>query len=322
MSHNDLIPPAYRTLARFWLEEVSAKDIDTLTALADLAQTLPALDGPHLTNLAVEYQRLFGFNLPPYESVFIDPSAMLMVPATDRVTQIYRRGEWQSPAGVRTGAPDHLGLELLALADWLDREQLAPAHQLHTRHLALWVVPFILTLQRLRPQPFYAALGELTLDLLLTTLPETSIPNPTDLFPELPPPPIYRGTDETILADEGVVEPERNGGSPFRRLTKRLLCPRETGLYLTRIDLAQLGRTLDLPATVGDRFQMLDTLFRQAMQYELLPELLDHLSHLLAEADLAYGQVSADYPGWQPYAQAWSYRLAATQHELAREFVV
>jgi hypothetical protein len=34
---------------------------------------------------------------------------------------------------------------------------------------------------------------------------------------------------------------------------------------------------------------------------------------LLAEVDQAYRQLAADYPGWQPYAQAWRSRLAATQ---------
>ena len=321
MSDNHLIPPAYRTLAHFWLEEVTAQEVSTLRALPELAQTLLALDEQHLTDLAVEYQRLFGFNLPPYESIFIDPSVMLMTPATERVAQLYRRGEWQPPAGIRTGAPDHIGLELLALADWLDRKQVGPAHQLHTRHLALWGVPFVLTLRRLKPHPFYASLGDFTLDLLLTTLPETPLPTPDDLFPELPPPPIYRGTDETMLADDAADGKTRDGGSPFRRLTKQLLRPRETGLYLTRTDLARLGQTLDLPATVGDRYAMLDTLFHQAMQYDLLPELLDHLGRLFAEVDLAYRQLAADYPGWQPYAQAWCSRLAAAQDELAREFV-
>jgi len=281
--------------------------------LPELAQTLPSLDETHLTDLAVEYQRLFGFNLPPYESVFIDPSVMLMAPATERVQRLYQQAEWQPPASVRSGAPDHLGLELLALADWIESNRLDPAYRLHTRHLALWAPPFGLTLQRLKPHPFYATLAELTLDLLLTTLPGLSLAGSDDLFPALPPPPIYRGTDETVMAADEAGEKERAGASPFRGLAKRLLCPREAGLFLTRTDLARLGRGLDLPATVGERQHMVQTLFRQAMQYDLLPDLLDHLGRLLAEVDQAYRQLAADYPSWQPYAQAWRNRLAATQ---------
>ncbi|MCB0212957.1 MAG: molecular chaperone TorD family protein [Anaerolineae bacterium] len=321
MLHNQLIAPAYRILGRFWLKEASAEDIELLHALPELAQTLPGLEKQHVTDLAVEYQRLFGFNLPPYESIFIDPSVMLMSPATDRVAQLYWQGGWHIPAGIRTGAPDHLGLELLALADWLDRGSMASAHQLHTRHLALWVAPFVLQLQRLKPHPFYAALADFTLDLLLTTLPETPLPNPDTLFPNLPPPPVYRGTDETMLVDDAADMKKRDGGSPFRHLIKQLLRPCEAGLFLTRTDLARIGRALELPATVGDRYSMLETLFRQAMQYELLPELLNHLGRQLTEADQAYHQLAVDYPGWQPYAHAWGNRLAATQNMLVQEFV-
>ena len=88
-------------MGRFWLEEVTPKEFGILNALPELAQTLPALAETHLTGLAVEYQRLFGFNLPPYESVFIDPSGMLMTPATERVQRLYRQGGWQLPVDVR-----------------------------------------------------------------------------------------------------------------------------------------------------------------------------------------------------------------------------
>ena len=325
MSYNDLIAPAYRTLGRFWLEETTAQDADMLSALPELGQTLPGLDEAHFTDLAVEYQRLFGFNLPPYESIFIDPSGMLMSPASERVVQLYQRGGWQAPPGVRTGASDHIGLELLALADWLDRKQTAPARQMHTRHLALWVAPFVLTLQRLKPHPFYAALADLTLDLLLSTLPESTLPHPDDLFPNLPPPPVYRGTDDTMMMsddnDDTSSPKKRDGGSPFRPLIKQLLNPREAGLFLTRTDLARLGRTLDLPASVGDRYAMLDSLFRQAMQYELVPQLLDQIGCLFSEVDRTYHQLAIDYPDWQPYAQAWRSRLAAVKNALVYEFV-
>jgi len=73
---------ALRLLGHFWLEEIKADDAETIAALPELAQTLPHIDSAALTDLAAEYQRLFGFNLPPYESVFIDPSVMLMAPAT------------------------------------------------------------------------------------------------------------------------------------------------------------------------------------------------------------------------------------------------
>ena len=52
---------------------------------------------------------------------------MLMAPASDRVQALYRQAGWHIPDKSRAGAPDHLGLELLALADWLEADHVALA---------------------------------------------------------------------------------------------------------------------------------------------------------------------------------------------------
>lgn len=288
---SDSLPPALRLLARFWLEEVRPADVATIAALPGLAETLPAVDAATLAGLAVEYQRLFGFNLPPYESVFVDPSAMLLAPATARVEALYRQAGWLPPPA-RVGAADHLGLELLALADWLAAGQAGPAHRLQTHHLALWAPALVLSLGRLSPPPFYAALGELTVDLLLAALPDQSVPGP------FPPPP---------AAGEA---------GDLAGLVRHLLTPCRAGLYLAREDIARLSRDLDLPLAVGDRPRMLETLFRQAGEYDLLPALLDRLRRLLHQAGAAYEAWATDYPAWTPYAAAWRARLAGSREKL------
>ena len=113
------VADSFCILGYFWLEEVRSDDAATIAGLPELAHALGSTDAVALTDLAVEYQRLFGSNLPPYESVFVDPTAMLMAPATSRVRALYQQAGWTPPADVRAGALDHLGLELLALADWL-----------------------------------------------------------------------------------------------------------------------------------------------------------------------------------------------------------
>jgi TorA maturation chaperone TorD len=322
MNTTDAIPQALRLLGQFWLEEVKMEQIETIAALPELARALPSRDETALTDLAVEYQRLFSFNLPPYESIFIDPSAMLMAPAALRVQALYRQAGWQPPAGARVGAPDHLGLELLALADGM---QFKPefGRQLLSHHLALWGPPLILTLHRLKPQPFYAALAELTLELILALLPEPAQLSPDELFPALPPPPVYRGTGPLPAAVEAEETAETERGEPvnsdeeaelsLRALIRRLLSPRETGLYFSREDLARIGYTLALPGVMGERHRMLDHLFHQAGQYELLPALFEQLDRHFEEARQAYAHLAAGYPHWQPYAEAWQARLAATQ---------
>jgi TorA maturation chaperone TorD len=306
---------ALRILSHFWLEEIQPDDLATIAALPELAGTLPQTSEAALTELAVEYQRLFGFNLPPYESIFIDPSAMLQAPATARVQALYHEAGWTLPAQVRVGAPDHVGLELLALADIKakaeTKEELAElAQRLHTAHLALWVPAFVLTLHRLKPHSFYATLANLTLDLLLTTLPPHSQFRP-DPFPVQPPPPAYNHDGRLIPLAER--EPETG----LQGMVRRLLTPCEAGLYLTREDIARLSRALDLPLVMGERSHMLETLFRQAGEYEFVPALLDQLRHLLAEIEAAYQAWAEEYPAWMSYAAAWLRRIETTQVALS-----
>jgi hypothetical protein len=173
-----------------------------------------------------------------------------------------------------------------------------------------------LNLRRLTPHPFYATLADLTLDLLLTTLPPNSqltIDNSLftiDLFPLLPPPPVYDREGRLIPPDQR--EPETG----LRSLVKRLLTPCEAGLFLTREDMARLSRALDLPLVVGERFYMLETLFQLAGQYELLSALLERLQQLLKDIETVYQGWAEAYPSWSPYAQAWRRRVTTTQAQL------
>lgn len=328
---SDPIPEAFRLLGRFWLEEVRPDDLTLISALPELAQALSTPDSDTLMDLAVEHQRLFGFNLPPYESVFVDPSAMLMAPATGRIQTLYHQAAWTPPTTARTGAPDHLGLELTALADWMENGRNHLAHQLHTRHLALWVPAFTQALQRLRPHPFYTTLGSLTLELLLGTLPPELIATDVDPFPDLPPPPTYqdRGMSSppssvqdmgsqpvTWHADSPLTDEAQETQISLRDIVRHLLTPRDAGLYLTRDELRRIGYALDLPGVMGDRSRMLETLFRLAGQYDLAPTLLDQLAGLLEEARVTYQAWAEEHPDWAPYAQAWASRVLSTQATL------
>jgi TorA maturation chaperone TorD len=292
-------------------------DLSILAALPELTQDLPGQNPAALAELAVEYQRLFGFNLPPYESVFVDPSGMLATATTERIQHLYRQGAWQPPSTARTGAADHLGLELWALAGWLETGQTILAQRLQARHLALWLPAFVLALRRLKPQLFYATLGDLTLELVLATLPENPLPPGTDPFPVLL---SFSGAEtgpepeefQAELADHPTPLGDGEEVVGLRDLVARLLLPCQAGLFLTREDIARLSQVLDLPPTVGGRSQMLEGLFRMAGQYELVPTLFEQLQTILVEAQRTYQAWAAEFPVWTSYAQAWGRRLDTT----------
>jgi hypothetical protein len=214
-------------------------------------------------------------------------------------------------------------LELVALADALEIDPKSSpglpvasnfAHRLHTKHLALWLPPLILALQRLSPHPFYATLGELTLDLILSTLPNDPTPSKRDPFPDLPPPPIYKGSDETFDLESDDPTLARTGS--LRAIIKLLLPPREAGLFLTREDIARIGQVLKSPGVMGERYRMLESLFQFAGQYDLVAELLHQVIKMLNEMDRAYQNLAQTYPAWTIYADAWRKRLGNTTEML------
>jgi TorA maturation chaperone TorD len=304
---------AFHLLGHFWLDEVHPGDLSMLANLPELGRTIPETTDAVLKDLAVEFQRLLGFNLPPYESVFIDPSAMLDAPATARVQAFYRQAGWAPPRGLRSGAADHLGLEMLAEADLWGSPF---ADRLLTAHLALWGPIFCLTLQRLKPHPFYSRLAELTLELCLSNLNMVNSPDGWDPFPVLPPPPVYRGTfDLEPEADEiqGTDLIKRPQGEGLQATLVRLLTPCTAGLYITRQDLANLGMALELPGFVGERRMLLKNLLTLASQYEVLPALFQHLDQLIQQCQMEYAGLADQYPRWGIYARGWCSRLDKTR---------
>lgn len=211
---------AIRVLGRLWLSELGPEDVAPVLGLPVLGPALQgaidARDGDvaaALVDVAAEHHRLFGIEVPPYESVFVDPSGMLGAPASQRVAERLRRVGWrasgESGTGARVASPDHIGLELLALGDLIEAGASAAADGLVRDHLALWTPPLALALRDLRPppHPLYAALGELTLDVVLRRLEEAAGGGEGrpegDPFPDLPPAPRYASSEDEVGASRG-----------------------------------------------------------------------------------------------------------------------
>lgn len=330
---------ALRLLGRLWVEELRPEDLASLGRLPELADALGGAGSADLTDLAAEHQRLFGFNLPPYESLYLDPSGLLGAPATQRVAQRLQAAGWTAPAGWRAAAPDHLGLLLRATGELLaagDAASAGAAQALLTEHLALWAPLCIAGLRRLAPHPFYQALGALTLGVLLNALPEEGLR--ADL-PELPEAPHYQGSDAAIPGSEpppAGPPPSEPAPSPLPPwavplsaapaeapsrdldgLVQDLLLPRASGLYLTRRDIAGLAHGLGLTAPAGERRRMLASLLRGAGGLGLADPVLRHLDALLAEEAANLGAWAEAWPAWAPVARLWTARLAARRAELA-----
>src|SRR5712692_8579361 len=172
----------YRLLGRLCLAELDTHLLCALRAAPEFAPSLDEEEEPLLAAIRAEYARLVLFNLPPYESVYLDEQVMLNTDATHAVVAAYREGGY-SPAG-QVGAPDHVGLELAFLghlaaaeATALERGDAVGARCERARqarflvaHVGRWAPLWASGIARLARVPFYRALGEIVAELVLQEL--------------------------------------------------------------------------------------------------------------------------------------------------------
>ncbi len=146
------------------------------TALAGLAADLglgdirPADLAPaRLADLQAEYVRLFdnapgGVPAPPWSSVYLGGSHVLMQEGHDQALAFYRQAGIEPAAGGEY--TDHLVQELAFVALLLDEERFGLLDRFLADHLLRWYPLFHRRLQDAGPCPFYHLLGRVT-DLCL-----------------------------------------------------------------------------------------------------------------------------------------------------------
>lgn len=280
---------------------------------------------------------LVSRQVPPHESVFVDPTAMLDAPATARLRDTLARAGWSPPPGLRVPAVDQLGVALHALADLHDRDGLAgAAATVLTDHLLVWLPLFGDAVAHAAVHPLYAAAADATVEAVLALadrLPAAALPPSTaDVVPALPPPPRYRANDagDGVVAwlpahdDDGRSDRDAPteadvapGDARLRDVLDALLVPREAGLYLGRADIARCAAALDLPVGLGDRRLLLRGAFEAAGRHDALGPFLDALDRRWAAAAAAHAHLAARHPGWTVYAAAWRDRIDATRAAVA-----
>src|SRR3982751_148763 len=118
-------------LARLYLAEPDVSLVRHLRGLPGFADLLPeeAQLGAWLEEEAAEYQWLFGMNVYPYESIFVDRELMLNTEAADLVAALYQECGFdvENSKLKIPGAPDHLGLELGLMGELVASERRAHA---------------------------------------------------------------------------------------------------------------------------------------------------------------------------------------------------
>lgn len=298
----------YTLLSRLYLEGLVADLLPYVQALPALAEQLaPDLDlADAAAEAAATHYRLFGLNVFPYESVFLDPAGLLGGTLSNQVARRYEADGYRPGPDV---APDHIGHELgllahlcAAEADALEDGQRQLAQHLQqrqqtflTQHLTRWLPPFLVALGR-QENRFYRALARLTWEVAGDHLQE----EPATW--SLPPRP-------DLLADE------KTG---LRQIASTLLAPPLSGFFLDRDQVSRLARDQSLPRGFGDRQQMLLNLLRSAAQYEQFPALLATLQTVITGWQEAYAGQARAVPTLATAVAVWRDRLEATGRMLDR----
>jgi TorA maturation chaperone TorD len=295
----------YDLLSRLFLQPPNEEIEPYVAAIPALAAALPTpLDGDAL---AVAYQDTFGFNVFPYQAIFLDASGLLGGAETARVqAALAATGYRPDPEN----ADDHIGEELAFLgflcgaeADALRDGLEATAGQLRVRqvdfltdHLLRWLAPFAAAMAR-TAAPFYAALTELTVDVVADHV------NHLGVHAESIPP-----VGVTLHLDDDKTD--------LRTIVDYLLQPSSSGIYLARADLIRLGRAFDLPRGFGDRRQMFLNLLRAAATYEEFAALSARLAEEAEDYQKRYIKLTQDHPALTPWLHGWQTQATVTANLL------
>lgn len=293
---------AYTLLSRLFLQGLTEGALPYALTIPELASAIP--EPFDADEAAADHQHLFGFNVFPYQSIFLDPAGLLGGGETERVVRFYR--ETGFPGDKAGESADHIGHELGLLAflsgaedDAREDDLPAVAERMAAlqgnflgRHLLRWLPPLALAIRR-QGRSFYTALVNLTVATVAAHW--SSLDRDADAEVALPAAPELLGDERTGL----------------REIVAYLLAPAYSGIYLSRDDIGRLGQKQELPRGFGRRQDMLLNLMRSAANYEALEPLLSSLQSLAGEWEIAYRDLAAR-PKPLPYTSQWASRAAGT----------
>lgn len=275
---------AYSLLSDLFLNGITASTLPLIRQVEVLNKALPSTGD--FEQLGALHYQLFGLNLFPFESAFLSEDGMLGGEISERVMGFYHNVGRPLPTAV--SEPDHIGWELYTLAflcgaeadAWQDRRpetaMLMQEHQnrLLDNHLLRWIRPFTVAVHQ-HNEPFFstcaALLWELICEHAAEKWPAFDLPTPPD-----------------VLTDKNTTT---------RDIVRVLIRPSFSGWFLTRHDITQLSRQLNVPHGFGSRSQMLSNLLRAAGQYNAMPDLLTNLLGRVDEWESAYralGKINPD----------------------------
>lgn len=282
--------------------------------LAERVADIPALAPLAASDAAVEFERVFLRGAAPYESVFRSSDGRRGGPIAARVADTYvevgfdelDQGRW------RVAGPDHLGLELRALAHLIateaaawdsDRPDEAGMHVETQRvfladHLATWAEVALDAAALAAGDGPYAALIVAVRDVVRS---EIDLVRPAPVLDTV----VHEGSSTAAPMGPG-------------RLARHLLAPDRCGLWLSTDDIARGAQRLGFPWRPMDGRSNLTPLLRAALDAGELPGLVEPWIELARITAGRHRERAETQPGAEAIWRSWEQRAQATWEVLTR----
>ncbi|CAG0986862.1 hypothetical protein ARNL5_02903 [Anaerolineae bacterium] len=259
-------------------------------------------------SLAADHEHVLGNTC--FASLYLDPEARLGGETSDRAREaLSRAGILEGPSGEE---PEHLATQLHALAllsgaeaDALEdcESEIALRMRAASRHvldaLVLRYAPILADAARRSGRAWPAACADALEGLLLQHRSTLGAPEPSDADFALPP--------LALSLDEAQTDLSAISGALTR--------PARAGFFVSRDDLALLGRKTSTPRGFGDRATELENLLRGAAELGSWVALIDGLDAQALESASNIASLS-DVP--EALRAPWRSRIEATRAILAR----
>ena len=254
-----------------------------------------------LDDLAAQQHAIFSLLVPPYAGFFLDEQGLVGGAEASALATLYRESGFLAP--MPNASADHLGVIFGALSFLTARGDESAILRLMDEHLLRWFPAFVAAAWR-HTDGFWRDVVSLMRELVFDHRRRLG-PARTAFSPLPEPPPL--------------LDNERTG---LRDIARYLCTPVAAGSCITRRDIDEIARALDLPRGFGSRSNMLESLLRGAAEYDRFPEAARTISALLAQhagelTELCELGELCELCELGELADPWRQRIAFTREVLA-----
>ncbi len=91
----------------------------------------------------------------------------------------------------------------------------------------------------------------------------------------------------------------------FERILKLLTVPAKSGIYISRIDIQKLAKSIGVDVPIRERKEMLKDIFHYAKQMDKMVDMIDNLINYVDYRIKQYQEVEDNFPKSRKITQKW-----------------